>query len=283
MPSIAIDRLDGLSSATALKGPCKAATTANTSLMGEQTIDGVYCVTSDRVLVKNQTDARANGIYVVDTGNWARAKDFARGRDIRNGSQVYVHSGDVGSGWYGVTAVDPVVLGVANITFAVSNAGPQGETGETGPANTLTIGTVEDGAEADATITGAAPNQTLNLVLPRSSDGTDGADGWSPVLAVATDDARRVLQVTDWVGGDGAKPATGLYVGVAGLTATIGDGVDVRGPAGVGDLQASANLSDLANVLTARTNLKIVALAQSAYDALDPPDADTIYIRTPDP
>lgn len=64
------------------------------------------------------------------------------------------------------------------------------------------------------------------------TDGTDGDNGWSPVLAVASDGERRVLQIDDWVGGDGAKPATGDYIGVSGLTPTIGDAVDIRGPAG---------------------------------------------------
>ena len=48
---------------------------------------------------------------------------------------------------------------------------PQGEQGNIGPANTLTIGTVTSGAEASATITGDAPNQVLNLVLQRGEQG----------------------------------------------------------------------------------------------------------------
>lgn len=64
--------------------------------------------------------------------------------------------------------------------------------------------------------------------------GADGNDGWSPVLAIVTDGARRVLQVADWAGGEGAKPATGAYVGATGLTATIGDAIDIRGPSGAG-------------------------------------------------
>ena len=44
--------------------------------------------------------------------------------------------------------------------------------------------------------------------------------------------------------------------------------------------QRAANLSDLANVLTARGNLKIVVLTMSAYDSLDPRDPDTIYFCT---
>jgi len=43
------------------------------------------------------------------------------------------------------------------------------------------------------------------------------------------------------------------------------------------------NLSDLANVVTARTNLKIVVLTETAYAALYPADADTIYFEKADP
>ena len=49
--------------------------------------------------------------------------------------------------------------------------GIQGEQGPAGPANTLTIGTVTTGTAA-ATITGTAPNQTLNLTIPAPNDAT---------------------------------------------------------------------------------------------------------------
>lgn len=54
--------------------------------------------------------------------------------------------------------------GTANIT--VTSVGDRGPKGDTGPANTLAIGTVTSGTLAAATITGTAPNQTLNLTLP---------------------------------------------------------------------------------------------------------------------
>ena len=55
--------------------------------------------------------------------------------------------------------------------------GPTGPQGATGPANTLKIGTVTSGSEAGATITGTAPNQTLNLVLPKGDKGDIGPTG----------------------------------------------------------------------------------------------------------
>lgn len=51
--------------------------------------------------------------------------------------------------------------------------GKQGVQGPAGPANTLKIGTVTSGAVASATITGTAPNQTLNLVLKQGDKGND--------------------------------------------------------------------------------------------------------------
>lgn len=61
------------------KQPMRAATTANITLSGTQTIDGVSLIASDRVLEKNQTTGSANGIYVVGSGTHvgrrANAKD----------------------------------------------------------------------------------------------------------------------------------------------------------------------------------------------------------------
>ncbi len=89
--------------------------------------------------------------------------------------------------------------------------GPQGEPGPQGP----------QGAQGPAGVDGTD-----------GSDGVDGNDGWSPVFALFTDGARGVLQVAGWVGGSGTAPASGQYVGVAGLVDGIADAVDVRGPQG---------------------------------------------------
>lgn len=94
--------------------------------------------------------------------------------------------------------------------------GPQGPTGATG-------------AQGPTGATGAA-----------GAAGAAGVNGWSPVFTLVTDAARRVLQVSDWVGGSGSKPSVGVYVGASGLTAVLASAVDVRGATGAAGSTGSA-------------------------------------------
>jgi len=68
------------------KQPCLLATTANvtiaTALAVGQTLDGVVITPGIRVLVKNQTDKKQNGIYVVLPTEIIRASDFDTGAEI---------------------------------------------------------------------------------------------------------------------------------------------------------------------------------------------------------
>lgn len=71
------------------------------------------------------------------------------------------------------------------LLFIIQAIGP---TGPAGPSNTLSIGTVTAGGigVASATITGASPNQTLNLVMPTGATGATGATGTAATIAVGT-------------------------------------------------------------------------------------------------
>ena len=71
--------------------------------------------------------------------------------------------------------------GLQNPTSIVIPKGQKGDTGATGPSNVLTIGTVESGETAAATITGTSPSQTLNLTLPQGEKGDKGDKGQNGV------------------------------------------------------------------------------------------------------
>src|SRR3990167_7268287 len=118
MAQVSTDRRFGVISSSAIKVPVKAATTANITLSGEQTIDGISCVTDDRVLVQNQTTASENGIYTVDTGSWERAVDFNGTYDVVEGTIIPVNRGTV----YGIrgrriTNTGTITIGTTSLTF----------------------------------------------------------------------------------------------------------------------------------------------------------------------
>ncbi|RWL14893.1 MAG: hypothetical protein EOR57_31600 [Mesorhizobium sp.] len=181
MSSIQIEIKDGLSSSVAVKGPCRVATTANITLSGEQTIDGVAVVTDDRVLVKNQTSASENGIYVVDTGVWRRSKDFNKTRDVRKGTMVIVAGGTVGSGLWQVTTADPIDVGTSNIAFQlavpdtsgfITLTGTQTLTNKTLTSPTVNGGTVDSATITSPTITGATMAINDNAFTIRDNGDT---------------------------------------------------------------------------------------------------------------
>lgn len=88
----------GSASMNGFKEPCRAATTANitisTALNNGDTLDGVSLVTGDRVLVKNQTTKKENGIYIVGVSP-ARSTDADAAGELRGGTTVYVEQGTV--------------------------------------------------------------------------------------------------------------------------------------------------------------------------------------------
>lgn len=67
--------VDGVAQGLNVKASVVAATTANITLSAAQTIDGITVAVGDRVLVKDQTTAAQNGIYVVAAAAWSRAAD----------------------------------------------------------------------------------------------------------------------------------------------------------------------------------------------------------------
>lgn len=121
MPATATDRLTGISTSVAIKPPCKAVSTSNITLSGEQTVGGVAVVAGDRVLVTAQTSGVNNGIYDVSASAWTRAKDFDGARDAVQGTIVRVKPGDA-QVWE-LTTSGTIVPGTTSMTFELQPTG----------------------------------------------------------------------------------------------------------------------------------------------------------------
>lgn len=101
------------------KQSVRAATTANITLAGTQTIDGVNLVSGDRTLVKNQNAPAENGLYVVQGGGWIRTGDADSNADVTPGLAVAVEEGTLqGDTVWKLTTNAPIALGTTGLTFA---------------------------------------------------------------------------------------------------------------------------------------------------------------------
>jgi hypothetical protein len=171
---LSIETLLGISD-FGIKTPVRAATTANITLSGSQTIDGVAVVSGDRVLVKDQSTGADNGIYVAANSAWARATDFDGSNDVVSGTQVFVTDGTTnGDTQWQLATANTISLGTTSISFSRSFKG------------------------------GASPTTSTDNAIARY-DGTGGALQNS---GVTIDDSNNITGV-------GSLTVTGAFTGVS--------------------------------------------------------------------
>ena len=137
--------VDSVAQGLDVKDSVRAATVSggNITLSNTQTIDGVSLLAGDRVLVKNQTTASENGIYiVVSGGSWTRASDFATG-DTVAGAFTFVEEGttNADAGFVCTSNGGSDTVGTHNLSFSqFSGAG----------AFTASNGVVKSGSDFQA-------------------------------------------------------------------------------------------------------------------------------------
>ncbi|WP_285416520.1 phage tail protein [Pseudomonas sp. efr-133-TYG-5] len=100
------------------KQSVRLATMANIVLSGLQAIDGTALVEGDRVLVKNQTLAKDNGLWVASASAWKRAPDADSNAEVTSALIVSVEQGVTlaDTRWQLVTD-GAIVLGTTALTF----------------------------------------------------------------------------------------------------------------------------------------------------------------------
>ena len=153
----------------------EAATTANinltTDLENGYTLDGVTLVTGDRVLVKDQTDATENGLYiVVASGAASRDPEHDTIAEL-SGGMVVVNQGTANDNKIFLCTTDSdATIGISNITYT-----------QVTPANvgTVTSVGVADAGASEFTV-GSSPvtsSGTITLAINSIADTKLGTIG----------------------------------------------------------------------------------------------------------
>lgn len=101
-----------------VKESVRAATTGNLTLTSVSAVDGVTLAEGDRVLVKDQTNAAENGVYVKSGAGLVRAADFVQGK-VSSGAFTFVEEGTVNANNGFVLATDgAIAVGTTALTFS---------------------------------------------------------------------------------------------------------------------------------------------------------------------
>lgn len=224
--------VDSVAQGLDAKASVRAATTANMTLSGTQTIDGVVVVVGDRALVKNQTNPAENGIYVVAFGAWSRSADANSWNELVS-AYVFVEAGTVNANaGFTCTAQAGGTLGTTPITWVQFSGAGQVivGTGLLKSGNTLSVDTSVIAAVASPALTGtptaptapAATNSTqlATTAFVKSQDYITAVE--APVLSVAGKTGAVTLVVGDVSGAAPlASPAlTGTPTAPTAATAT---------------------------------------------------------------
>jgi hypothetical protein len=194
--------VDAARSGLDVKQSVRVATTANITLSGTQTIDGVSAIAGDRVLVKDQSTASQNGIYVVAASSWSRSTDADISAEVTAGMFTFVSEGttNADSGWV-LTTNDAITLGTTSLAFAQFSGAGQitAGAGLTKSGNTIDVATASSSRIA-------VNADSIDLATVTQSDSS-GSAGYTFVQSVTRDGYGRVTGIiTAAIQVDGGTP-----------------------------------------------------------------------------
>ena len=163
--------VDSVKEGLDVKDAVRVATTANITLSGTQTIDGVAVSADQRVLVKNQSTASENGIYLCKAGSWARASDLAAGEHA-SGAFFFVEEGTVNAdnGFVCTTDDSADTVGTHSLVFTQFSGAGQITAGSalTKSGNTLNVGVDDSSIEVSSDALRVKASGITNAMLAGS-------------------------------------------------------------------------------------------------------------------
>jgi|GEM_PF-1588830 len=264
--------VDSTSQGLDIKDSVKVATTANITLSGTQTIDGVAVSADERVLVKDQSTASQNGLYLCKASTWERTTDLAAGANAA-GMFTFVEQGTVNAenGFVCTSDSGSAVVATNNLVYAQFSGAGQITAGDglQKSGNTLSADLKSNGGlvieSAEIAVDLAASSITGTLAI---GDGGTGATSASAArtalgLAIGTNVQAFDAQLSD----------------IAGLTPTdsnfiVGDGSNFvleSGATARASLGAQASATDLTNLSSCQSggSAALAALTSTEIGILD--------------
>ena len=239
-----------------VKNSARVATTADITLSGVQTIDGVGVLAGDRVLVKDQSTASENGVYdVVSGGAWTRSEDAVQD-ELTSGSFVFVEEGSVnGSAGFVVSTANPITIGTTGIEWSQFSGAGQitAGAGMTKSGNTLDVNT----ASSDRVVVNA---NNIDLATHGTAGTYNGLtiDAYGRATSFSTPTTLAGYSITD------AQPLSATLTAVAALSFNANEMVYSVSSTELGTTSLTSyarSLLDDSNATAARATLGLGSMA----------------------
>ena len=198
--------VDAVSEGLHVHASVKAATTGNVNLgSGIAAVDGVTINNGDRVLVRAQTNAAQNGIYVSNGTTLSRAADYDSVAEIKTGDFVFVDQGTTYANSGFVQTEIVATVGTDNIAWTqFSGAGTflagdgltldGNEFNVVGTADRITV--AADAIDIASTYVGQTSITTVGTIATGTWEATDVAVAHGGTGASNAADARTNLGAT---------------------------------------------------------------------------------------
>lgn len=227
---------DAIAAGLSWKDAVRVATTANVDLAAPGVIDGVTLVEGNRVLVKNQTNAAQNGIYVLSGGVLVRTTDMDEVGEFSSAT-VFVQEGTefADTGWTQTNAI--AAVGTDDVVFSQFSG-----------SAIYTFGT---GLNVSGNTVSVALGAGIGQ-LPTSEVGLELYSPSASALFLTTDGTTRSTDTSATLGllldgtGGLAQGANGLAVKAGGVTNAMlstGGSISLGGDSGTGVLALGGSLS----------------------------------------
>ena len=161
--------VDSVASGLDVKESCRVATTdagnLTSGFAAGSVIDDITLITSDRILIKNQTDGSENGIYTVNSsGAPTRALNFDENSEVTSGAFTFIEEGTTNAdAGFVLTTDGSITVGSTSLAFSQFSGAGQitGGDGLTKTGNTIDI---------DSAQTEISSILNTNLIVGRDAD-----------------------------------------------------------------------------------------------------------------
>jgi hypothetical protein len=209
--------VDNVAAGMQWKAPVRAATTANgtlaTAYANTQVIDGVTLATGNRILIKNQSAASENGLYIVAaSGAPTRATDADAGNELAPGTAVTIAEGTINADKAFMIISDAAItIGTTSQTWGQFSAGTSYSAGNGISIAASVISAVAASGGGLSVVAGGIQLDTSLAVRKFNSNVGNGSStsiavthnlGTQDIVVAVRDTATNAGVLVDWVATD---------------------------------------------------------------------------------